>query len=278
VTLVLRRNSGETSLTYTKRQNGMTMVHSLTSGVRKITWYPIFSSQTLHCMLVLNAPGFFALSWGLIKKFIDPRTAARIQLFANVEKGQRALEKLVEISQLPTDYGGANISLKSAFLREAADESILRQEIELLHCRKKGKAHSKMWALEKNEMMEITIYTRSTSTANVFVKLNDSTFKTVQAVALWADGPEASQPLPNRIVAVSKHLVGPGKVTVEVTDLDTAEKKHSHLSRGYFLVVGDVKSVLPKTIPSPMADGGSPIKTSQSQQANGGKTAGNGRR
>jgi CRAL/TRIO domain len=213
-------------------------------------------------MLVLNAPGFFALSWGLIKKFIDPRTAARIQLFSSAEKGQVALEKLVDASQIPSDYGGDNISLKDAFLREAADPSMLRQEIELLHCKKKGKAHTQSWVLNKNETMEISIYTRSVSKANVFIKLNDSTFKTVQAECLYPDGnPESPfKPLPNRIRAVSKNLVGPGRVTVEVIDLDTAEKKHSGMSRGYFLAVGDVKSVKPKTIPSPVSDPGSPPK------------------
>lgn len=232
-------------------------------------------------MLVLNAPGFFALSWGLIKKFLDPRTAARIQIFANVEKGQRALEKLVDRSQLPTDYGGGNISLKSAFLMEAADDTILRQEIELIHCKRNGKAQTKAWVLDKDESMEITIYTRSVSMANVFVKLNDSTFKTVQAGCQWVDGPASTKTLPNRVVAVSKHLVGPGTVTVEVSDLDTAEKKHSGLSRGYFLVVGDVKSVQPDPIPSPVSDTGSPTKTTTSssqQQTPAGMMNGGGRK
>lgn len=225
-------------------------------------------------MLVLNAPSFFAISWGLIKKFIDPRTAARIQLFANAERGQRALEKLVDSSQIPADYGGSNISLKEAFLGEASDESIIRQEIELLYCKKKGKAHTKSWELAKNETMEVTIYTRSISKANVSIKLNDSTFRAVQARCLFSDDPQSNQesatPLPNRIVAVTKNLQGPGKVAVEAVDLDTAEKKHSGLSRGYFLVVGDVKTVKPKAIPSPMSDPGSPTKASDAAGSSGG--------
>jgi hypothetical protein len=34
-----------------------------------------FYPETLNCMLVLNAPSFFLISWVLIKKIIDPRTA-----------------------------------------------------------------------------------------------------------------------------------------------------------------------------------------------------------
>ena len=67
-------------------------------------------------MLVLNAPSFFTFSWKLIKNFIDPRTASRIQLFSSKEKGQKSLEKLVDKNtQIPSDYGGGNISLQEAF-------------------------------------------------------------------------------------------------------------------------------------------------------------------
>ena len=203
-------------------------------------------------MIVLNAPTFFAMTWGLIKKFIDPRTAARIQLFANKEKGQEALERLVDKSQLPADYRGGNVSLTEAFLREASDPSLLRQEIELLQCKRKGKANTKTWVLEKSETIKITIYTRSVSPAHVTIQLNGMDVRSFDAQCLFSSGngnsgengmsEDNGTPLPNRIT--SKILVGPGKVTVEVQDLDKVAKHHSRNSRGYFLVVGDVKKVI----------------------------------
>jgi CRAL/TRIO domain len=201
-------------------------------------------------MLVLNAPSFFAFSWGLIKKFIDPRTAARIQLFANQDKGLRALEQLVDISELPQDYGGDNMSLQDAFLREASDPALLRQHIELLYCKKrKGSSGSISWTLEEGECMEISLYTRSVSKSKISVSLNAETIKVVEAGCSFdtetenSSGDAAMRPQPCHLLVVpSESLVGPGTVIIQGEDLDTATKAHSGMSRGYFLIVGDVKN------------------------------------
>jgi hypothetical protein len=86
-----------------------------------------FFQQELHCMLFLSAPGYFSIAWGPIKKLIDPRTAALIQLFANKEKGQKALERFVDKSQLPSDHEGVSPSLSVAFFEEARHSSLIRQ-------------------------------------------------------------------------------------------------------------------------------------------------------
>ncbi|KAG7369968.1 CRAL/TRIO domain containing protein [Nitzschia inconspicua] len=210
-----------------------------------------FFPETLHCMLVLNAPGFFAMAWGLIKKFIDPRTAARIQLFANKDKGMKALEKLIDKSQLPLDYDGGNISLSEAFLKESHDPSLIRQEIELVHCKRKGQSHARTWTLERIESMQITVYTRSVSTGHVSIQVNGQDTQSFDAKCLVkGEGDPASHeefdedagtPLPSQNFAQT--VVGPGKITVEISDRDDAEKRHSGKSKGYFLVVGDVKQV-----------------------------------
>mmetsp|Transcript_9202 Transcript_9202/g.23313 ORF Transcript_9202/g.23313 Transcript_9202/m.23313 type:complete len:768 (+) Transcript_9202:174-2477(+) len=206
-----------------------------------------FFPETLHCMLVINAPSFFALSWGIIKKFIDPRTAARINLFANRDKGLQALKKLVDTSELPTDYCGENISLQDAFLREASDPALLRQNIELICCKKrKSKSECISWTLEDGECMEVGLYTRSVSKARISVSFNDETMKEIEAECLFegdAEGNTSTQKgLPRYIsIGLSTTLVGPGTVTIQAEDLDTATKSHSGMSRGYFLIVGDVK-------------------------------------
>ena len=221
-------------------------------------------------MLVINAPTFFSFSWKLIKNFIDPRTASPIQLFSNKDKGQKALEKLVDKdTEIPADFGGGNISLREAFLKECTDPLIVRQEIELIYCRRRTKkAIQTAWTLQENETMEITVYTRSVSEAdiniiwngndnvNVNVRSTDNStiIKTVQAQCRFGNGDgdddddtDDETPYPNRITALtsnSNQLVGPGEVTVEAKDLDSIISRHnSHKSRGYYLVVGDVKKV-----------------------------------
>ena len=199
-------------------------------------------------MLVLNAPSFFTFSWKLIKKFIDPRTASRIQLFSSKEKGQKSLEKLIDKNtQIPSDYGGGNISLREAFLNECSDPDIVRQHIELLHCRRRcKKALPNTWALKADESIEITIYTRSVGKASVQVILNGSMIKTVHAQCSFVEDEHGSVmaiPYPRKTMVMTS-LAGPGEVMVEAQDLDTPiSKLHSHSSRGYFLVVGDVKKI-----------------------------------
>ena len=213
-------------------------------------------------MLVLNAPSFFSFSWKLIKNFIDPRTASRIQLFSSKEKGQKSLEKLIDKNtQIPSDYGGGNISLQEAFLNECSDPDIVRQLIELLHCRRRcKKALPKTWTLKADENIEITVYTRSVGKASVEVILNGSMIKTVHAQCSFVDdeqGSVTSIPYPRKTVVMTS-LAGPGEVMVEAHDLDSPiSKAHSHSSRGYFLVVGDVKKMsrtrngMSSVLPSP---------------------------
>lgn len=196
-------------------------------------------------MIILNAPKFFSFSWGLIKKFIDPRTASRIQVFSSDSKGTLALQKLIDTDQIPLDYGGTNKSIKEAFMEESADPTLRRQEIELVHVKKNSnKSTKKAWELEKGEYMTITAYTRSASAGALTVKLNRAEYKTVPVKCVFEARQQQGgeeEPMPKCTVVVSK-LLGPGKVTIEIKDLDDAPKKHQGQSRGYFLVVGDIKA------------------------------------
>ena len=164
---------------------------------------------------------------------------------------------------------------------------ITKQNIELLHTKKGKKSTStvqisKPWPLQENETIDITIYTRSVSEATITILLNGIPVKTIQAQCLFGNNDDAGDdknnnndvsddngndnpktPYPNRIV-VSDYdaspsssseeqqflVLGPGEVTVTATDLDSPiskEKQYHHLSRGYFLIVGDVKKVVVDT-------------------------------
>lgn len=218
-------------------------------------------------MLIINAPSFFAFSWRIIKKFIDPRTASRIQLFSSKEKGLLAMEKLIDKTKnIPSDYGGGNISLRDGFLNEVSDPLIVKQEIELLSIKKKkGTAPlTTTWTLGNNETMDVSIYTRSISAAEISVIYNGVPIQTGQAQCRFGSsngGPNdsgggsdnddnATTPCPNRVVLTDSTkdivMVGPGQVMITATDLDSPiskEKQYSSSSRGYFLVVGDVKNI-----------------------------------
>lgn len=202
-----------------------------------------FFPETLHCMLILNAPGFFSFSWTIIKKFLDARTAARIQVFSSEEKGLQALRALIGSAQIPRDYGGGNISIQQAFAKQAADPSLLRQEVELVHVKKGKTTLSKhTWKLQQGEVMTINVYTRSVSGACVIAYLNGQALATAEAVCSLNDEDDEAVPLPICVrLANIKH---PGMVSMEVQDLDNAPRHHRGMSRGYFLIVGDVKLVI----------------------------------
>lgn len=218
-------------------------------------------------MLIINAPTFFSMFWGVLKKFIDPRTAQRIQVFSNSAKGLAALRKLVDETEIPVDYGGTNKSIKQAFVQEASDPLLKRQEIELVYVKKKGKvSFPKEIALNASEYLQIRVYTRSVSSAKVAVCVDGTTYAEVKAMCLWSCGSSnqngntstdtsvntsftdcsnaaSTVPLPH-CTLVTSDLQGPGTVTIQVEDLDTtgiSSDKKGRLPRGYFLVVCDVR-------------------------------------
>lgn len=203
-----------------------------------------FFPETLHCMFILNAPGFFSFSWGLIKKFIDPRTAARIQVFSNEAKGIEALKGLIDLKEIPSDYGGGNVSIHDAFAQQAADPALLRQNVELIYVKRGKTTESKdVWNLQKGESMTVSVYTRSVSGAKIVPKLNGKdvspSTQPAKVQCEWtADEEGVAKPRPHCVQLAT--IQGPGMVTMEVQDLDNADRAHNGMSRGYFLVVGDV--------------------------------------
>lgn len=188
------------------------------------------------------------MAWGLIKKFIDPQTASRISVCSGSKQGLQALEAVIDISQIPKDYGGSNISIQEAFRKEAKDPFLIRQSIELVHLKRKSKAsldskQQQDWVLKPGEYVDLRCYTRSSSGAAVTILLNGNPHKTIEQVKceVGTDG------LPKAVcITLSANLVGLENsgntiVSVEISDLDNADKKHHKESRGYFLIVGDFR-------------------------------------
>jgi hypothetical protein len=186
-------------------------------------------------MLVLNAPSFFSFSWTVIKKFIDPRTASRIQVFSSAEKGLKALFDLVDKRSIPIDYGGQNKSIATSLLEQAADPTIIRRPVHLVHV-KKHKAGACEFILSAEETLTITVYTRSASGADFCVRKDQQLLG--GPVVVQADfSDKAPAPKCTHVMKVE----GPGTVQVEATDRGERDKQNKNQSFGYFLVVGAVE-------------------------------------
>lgn len=62
--------------------------------------------ETMSKMFIINAPLFFAATWSLIKGWLDPRTASKVEVFSNKKEAHKKLLQLIDEDQLPSDYGG----------------------------------------------------------------------------------------------------------------------------------------------------------------------------
>ncbi|RGP74496.1 cral trio domain [Fusarium longipes] len=62
--------------------------------------------ETVDRCYVLNAPAYFGKIWGILSKFIDPRTAAKLVIASSGEDPLSTLTPLLDVESIPTEYGG----------------------------------------------------------------------------------------------------------------------------------------------------------------------------
>ena len=63
--------------------------------------------EAMKKMVILNAPSSFAMLWRIVKSWIDPRNATKVEIFgSNKAQWEKRLCELVDRDQLPCDYGG----------------------------------------------------------------------------------------------------------------------------------------------------------------------------
>ena len=90
--------------------------------------------ETMNRTLVINAPRFFSMTWSIIKGWIDPRTAGKIELISSRKNWESRLRELVDEEQLPSDYGGKGMATTET-LKKEAPEGVLQQHHELVYVR-----------------------------------------------------------------------------------------------------------------------------------------------
>ena len=79
--------------------------------------------ETLKHLVIINAPGFFPLTWKLIAKWIDARTANKVTILgSNRSKWMAKLRQLVDVDQLPVDYGGTGTSIERYLETETIEQ------------------------------------------------------------------------------------------------------------------------------------------------------------
>lgn len=187
--------------------------------------------ETMSKMVVINAPRFFAMTWRLIKGWIDPRTAGKVDLISSRKEWEKRLKELVDEDQLPSDYGGKSEDTNTTMMK-VAPGNMSRQITHLLHVR--AHAHHVV-KVEANEELEVIVYTRGTTGAKFsLVDKDNKSKKFVDEVVVVHDGKANDEHEPPTIkVITSSNISGPAHVKVKA---DSKSGRFSG-SEAYLLVL-----------------------------------------
>ena len=195
-------------------------------GNQVMTSFP----ETLHCLLIINAPSWFGMIWSLVKKLIDARTASKIEVFTSSKSGSKRMRELIDEKQIPSCYGGGGPSLAEAASgagsegpgAEKAKMVVLNQLIALS---KKNATKCHAFELEDGKQVTLTVYSRCKAGFYAGVFRSDESLVS----EIDAQGGEEDEPY-SRTLGV---IEGPGSFVVKVK---------SKCDPGSFLVLGSASS------------------------------------
>jgi len=169
--------------------------------------------ETMNRTLVINAPRFFTMTWKIIKGWIDPRTAGKIELISNRSSWEARLLELVDADQLPSDYGGKGVATTVTLSKEAP-EGVIKQFHHLLSVRSNGSYSVEVPA---GGELEVKVYTRAPAEATFSIvdETNKSTVF-VKGVVVKHTGGASEIDQPTSVLITSERISGPAKLKIKV--------------------------------------------------------------
>jgi len=169
--------------------------------------------ETMNRTLVINAPRFFSMTWGIIKGWIDPRTASKIELISSRKTWEARLRELCDEDEIPSDYGGKGPATTSALEKEYAPEGVLQEHFQLVHVGSSG--HYNV-AVPAGSEMEVTVWSRSVN--EVIVSIVDENVKSkvfVGGVTFTHTGGTGDNDKPSSLLLTKERIVGPAKTKIK---------------------------------------------------------------
>lgn len=169
--------------------------------------------ETMNKTLVINAPRFFSLTWNIIKGWIDPRTAGKIELISSRKNWEDRLRELIDVDQLPSDYGGKATATTETLAKEAP-EGVKTQHHELVHVRSSG--HFTV-DVPQDGSLEVMVYTRSITAVVISVVDENSKSKVyAPGVPVKHTGGTGENDSPTSIVITKERIKGPVKARIKI--------------------------------------------------------------
>lgn len=169
--------------------------------------------ETMNKTLVVNAPRFFSLTWNIIKGWIDPRTAGKIELISSRKSWEKRLRELVDEDQLPSDYGG-KATATTTTLSSDAPEGVKQQQHDLVSVR--GSGHT-IVDVPKDGALHVTVFTRSPTEVKISIfDESDKTKVFVPGVSVKHTGGSGDNVKPTSVVITKEHIKGPVKAKIKI--------------------------------------------------------------
>jgi hypothetical protein len=197
-------------------------------GNRVMSSFP----ETLHCLLIINAPSWFGFIWSVVKKLIDPRTAAKIEVFTSSKAGDKRMHEIIDNSQIPSCYGGDGPSLAQAASGAGKQSSTgARSKMVVLNhlmtLTKKKSEQSYNFDLEDDKQLTLTLYTRCKAGAHVALFREGATGVDTLVTEIDVAGDKDEEPYSRTIGGIE----GPGSFKVKIKGKAVTGSQH-------FLVLG----------------------------------------
>lgn len=169
--------------------------------------------ETMNRTLVINAPRFFSLTWSIIKGWIDPRTASKIELISSRKSWEARLRELCDEKELPSDYGGTGQATTVTLEKEYAPKGVVREHFQTVHVGSSGHANVEVPA---GCEMEVSVWTRSLY--EVVISIADENHKSkvfVDGVSFMHTGGTGDNDKPSSMVVTKERIVGPANAKIK---------------------------------------------------------------
>jgi len=171
--------------------------------------------ETMYKMYIINSPRFFTATWKIIKGWLDPRTANKVQVLGSPESWKPELLKLIDADQLPSDYGGTGPNTNDTMQKEGFTGNLKRLHTEVLYVRTTGSATFNVFP---GEELKVTVFTRSMTGAKVTVSDAHGGNTWVSNVVVKHNNSDPTQ-LPSNVVMTKTNIKGPASVKVKLESL-----------------------------------------------------------
>ena len=193
-----------------------------------------FFPETMHCMLILNAPTWFSVTWRLIRSFIDPRTARKIEVYTSAARGQHRLQQLIKPTEIPHDFGGVGPPTGTT-------DGPNREALQVLHVSKKQRNQQDVPCLAevtKDETITaLRIYSRSATGLLLDVNNDDQPMIKNLSIDPPKTPPSGASLSPYVKNLISGPIIGPCRISLTARAQPNEKKPPNKSSHGYFVVV-----------------------------------------